>query len=91
MSQISELELNLRNLRNLRIGCRDSRITASVGGRRALSCVADYTEKKRNMAEHVTWVRTEVSLALFFIRMPAEKLDAFRQRFNPTIESLRIP
>ena len=63
----------------------------TIGGRRALSCVADYTEKKRSMAEHLTWVRTEVSLALFFTRMPAEKLDAFRQHLNPTIESLRIP
>jgi hypothetical protein len=43
------------------------------------------------MAEHLTWVRTEVSLALFFTRIPAEKLDAFRERFNPIIESLRIP
>jgi hypothetical protein len=63
----------------------------TIGGRRALSCVEDYTEKNRNMAEHLTWVRTEVSPALFFTRMPAEKLNAFRERFNPTIESLRIP
>jgi hypothetical protein len=63
----------------------------TVSGRRALSCVADYTEKKRSMAEHLTWVRTEVSLALFFTRMPAEKLDAFRERFNPIVKSLRIP
>jgi len=43
------------------------------------------------MAEYLTLVRTENTLALFFGFVPAKGLDSYRKRFDPIIETLQIP
>ena len=63
----------------------------SVNGRAALSCVADYTGDGVPMTEYLTWVRSDQAGALFFARVTPSGLDAFRQRFDTIIETLRIP
>src|SRR5208283_3619262 len=43
-----------------------------VGGKRALACVADFTSGGKKMVEYLVWVRSETTLAEFFIRCPAD-------------------
>jgi erythromycin esterase-like protein len=63
----------------------------TVGGRPALSCLADYTEGGRGMVEYLTLIRSNNALALFFARVATTELDLFRGRFDPIIETLQIP
>lgn len=69
----------------------DSSVLKSVNGRSALSWVDDYTLNGRHMVEYLTRVRSEKTNALFFARLPAEKLDDFKERVDPIIETLEIP
>jgi len=69
----------------------DSPRAHSVRGHLALSCVADFTQDGRNMAEYLTWIRSDSTSALFFGRVPATELDRFRESFDQIIETLRFP
>jgi hypothetical protein len=63
----------------------------NIGGRLALSCVADYAEKARSMSEYLILTGSTNAEALFFAQMPAAELDAFRAQFDPIVETLRLP
>lgn len=64
----------------------------TVGGQAARSCIAQFTaESGTTMAEYLTLVRTENTLALFFGFTPANYLDSYRKRLDPIIETLEIP
>jgi len=63
----------------------------TVSGRAALSCVADFDEGGRAMAEYLTFVRTGKLLVLFFGQTPAAGLDAYRQSLDRVIETISIP
>ncbi len=43
------------------------------------------------MAEYLTFVGTENTLALFFGFIPAQNLDSYRKRLDTIIETLQIP
>jgi tetratricopeptide (TPR) repeat protein len=63
-----------------------------VGGHDARSCLAEFTsELGTPMAEYLTLVRTENTLALFFGFIPAKDLDSYRKRLDTIIETLQIP
>ena len=63
-----------------------------VGGHDARSCIAEFTsELGTPMAEYLTLVRTENTLALFFGFIPANDLDRYRKRLDTIIETLQIP
>jgi hypothetical protein len=46
----------------------------SAGGRSALRWVSEFTEIDRNRVEYLTRVRSENTNALFFAKLPAERL-----------------
>jgi hypothetical protein len=52
---------------------------------------ADYTQNGRKMVEYFTRVRSETTNALFFARLPAERLDDFKTHIDPIIFTLQIP
>jgi hypothetical protein len=62
-----------------------------VGGRPALSCVADFTVNGEKMVEYLTWVIGENASALFFAQVASSELDKLRQRLDPIIETLKLP
>lgn len=63
-----------------------------VGGHEARSCIAEFTaESGTAMAEYLTLVRGETTLALFFGFVPRAGLDGYRKRLDRIIETLRIP
>jgi len=64
----------------------------TIGGHDARSCIAEFTsESGTPMAEYLTLVRTENTLALFFGFIPAKNLDSYRKRLDTVIETLQIP
>lgn len=69
---------------------RGSYEQGEIDGWPSLTWVAYYTSGKHDMAEYLVWVRSETTLAQFFIRCPADQLDQVRERVKPIIRSLRI-
>ena len=70
----------------------DSCEARMVGGHDARSCVAAFTNALGTpMAEYLTFVETENTLALFFGFIPAQNLDSYRKRLDTIIETLQIP
>jgi erythromycin esterase len=64
----------------------------TVGGHAARSCIAKFTsELGTPMAEYLTLVRSQNTLALFFGFIPANDLDSYRKRVDPIIETLQLP
>jgi len=61
-----------------------------IGGQRALSWLADFTQGKISMVEYEVIVRSDNSLAEFSIRCPASELDATRKDVQPIIQSVRM-
>lgn len=62
-----------------------------IGGQQALSAVADYTRNNRPMVEYLTWIFSPKTHVLFFGRVPAADLDAFRARFDIIVNSAVVP
>jgi hypothetical protein len=63
----------------------------TIGGRPALSAVADYVSIGEKMVEYVTWVDGEKSRVVFAGRVPASELADFQMRFDPVIQSAIVP
>jgi len=63
----------------------------TVGGRPALSCIAEFTQGGVSMVEHLTWVSGENAYALFFAQAAASELQSLRQRLDPIIDTLKLP
>jgi hypothetical protein len=69
----------------------DSCQARRVGDHDARSCIAEFTsELGTPMAEYLTLVRTENTLALFFGYIPTKNLDSYRKRLDAIIETLQI-
>jgi tetratricopeptide (TPR) repeat protein len=64
--------------------------TWTVGGRPAISYIADYKDRDKPMVEYLTWVRSEQVSTQFMMRAPAADFAAFRRRMEPTLLSVRI-
>jgi hypothetical protein len=63
----------------------------TIGGRPALSAVADYVSIGQKMVEYVTWVDGERSRVVFVGRVPASDLVDFQMRLDPVIQSAIVP
>jgi erythromycin esterase-like protein len=63
----------------------------TIGGRPALSCLADFAQGGVKMVEYLTWVSGENALGQFFAQVDALELDALRHRLDPIIDTLRLP
>ena len=63
----------------------------TVGGKSALSCIADFTAAGVKMVEWLTWMRTDNSAAFYFTRSTPDQLEALRQQSEPVLEKLQIP
>jgi erythromycin esterase-like protein len=69
----------------------DSCTPRTIGGRSALSCLADFQFQGADTTEYLTFVLTEKINALFFARCPPGRMDAFRAQFDRVIETLHMP
>jgi hypothetical protein len=63
----------------------------TIGGRPALSAVADYVSVGQKMVEYLTWIDGEKSRVVFVGRVPAAELADFQTRFDPVIQSAVVP
>lgn len=63
----------------------------TVGGRPAVSCLADFTRGDVKMVEYLTWVSGENAFAQFFAQVAADELDGLRHRLDPIMETLKLP
>lgn len=63
----------------------------AIGGRPALSAVADYVIAGQKMVEYLTWVDGEKSRVVFAGRMLAAELADFQAHFDPVIQSVQVP
>lgn len=63
----------------------------TVGGRQAVSCIAEFTRNGVAMVEYLTWVAGENALAQFFAQVPSSELEALRHRLDPIIQTLKLP
>jgi hypothetical protein len=70
---------------------RGSMRHAPVGGHEALGWIADYTNKGRKWVEFMTWVQSEKTRASVLVQVEAADFDRFRQRFQPILDSFRMP
>jgi uncharacterized protein len=64
-----------------------------IGGRPALSCVADLADpivKDHKLVEYVTWVQSESLNARIEARLEPGELEKFQKRFDPILESLEL-
>lgn len=62
-----------------------------IGGQRALSCVADYSDHGQNMVEYLVWIQSAHTIAEFYGRTSADGASDLRKRFDPIVETLRLP
>ena len=63
----------------------------TIGGRPALSAVADYVSTGQKMVEYLTWFDGEKSRVLFAGRIPASEFADFQVRLGPVIQSAIVP
>ena len=63
----------------------------AIGGRAALSGIADYLRNGQQMVEYTTWVEGEKSRVVFGSRMPGTSLPGFQSRFDTVIQSAVVP
>ncbi|HEV2962060.1 MAG TPA: tetratricopeptide repeat protein [Candidatus Angelobacter sp.] len=61
-----------------------------IGGNQALSCVAEFTDDKKEMVEYLTFVRSENTTSSFSAMVESSGLDEFRKRVDPILETLKI-
>jgi len=66
-------------------------VRRKVGGRPAVSCIADYTLEDAKWVEYLTWVSGDNASALVFIQAPKSELDTVRRRLDPIIDTLKLP
>lgn len=64
--------------------------TRTIGDRAAYSCIAEFSDRGAAMAEYLTWIDSDATNVLFFVRMPIAEIDAQRERMDPVIESIRF-
>jgi hypothetical protein len=69
----------------------DSVRNSTIGGRPALSAVADYVRAGQKMTEYLTWIDGEKSRVAFVARMPESELADFQGRFDAVIQSAIVP
>ena len=69
-----------------------SRRRHEVGGRPALTWIADFTARDdKPIVELFTYIQSENTTALFFSKLSPDDLAVFQERFAPVVDSLRIP
>jgi Tetratricopeptide repeat len=68
-----------------------SRRTWLLGGRMALTWIADYTESGAPRVEYITWVQSESVRAMLAAKMDASDFEQYRPRFDAMLNSFRIP
>jgi hypothetical protein len=70
----------------------DGRQQRTVGGRPALSVIADYTDGKRQMVEYATYVDDRAARLKFAFNalVPRDQFDAFRKSFDALVDSLQV-
>ena len=62
-----------------------------IGGKQAISAVADYVERGQKMVEYMVWINTENSRVFFFARGGATDFPGFQARFDEIINSALVP
>ncbi len=70
---------------------RGSMTRGQLGGHPSLSWIADYTRQGRKWVELITWVQSERTRASITVQVEAADFDRFQQRFQPILDSFRMP
>jgi hypothetical protein len=68
----------------------DSCRPRTIGTLRALSCIGDFTEQGKSMAEYLTWIEADGTAALFFARAPLAEFEKMRERLDPVIDAVQL-
>ncbi len=63
----------------------------TIGGKQALSAVADFTADGQPMTELLTWIYTENTRVLFFTRLPVSQITDFKVRFDNLVGTAVFP
>lgn len=69
----------------------DSVRQTTVGGKPALSAVADYVSAGKQMVEYITSIDGTTSRVLFSARLSATEFPRFQSRFDAVIQSAVVP
>jgi hypothetical protein len=69
----------------------DSVRQSTIGGRPALSAVADYVRTGQQMVEYLTWIDGEKSRMVFAARMPSSELPGLQSRLDAVIQTALVP
>ena len=62
-----------------------------VGGHAALSRIAYHTNNGRKSVGYLTWIQSENTRASILVQVDAADFERFRQRFQPILDSFRMP
>jgi hypothetical protein len=65
--------------------------TKTIGGRPALACVGQYTDKAVKTSEYLLWVSSPRVDALFFGTAPASSFEEFRPNLEYVAQTLKLP
>jgi len=57
----------------------------------SIAWIADYTAKGRKWVEYLTWVQSDRTRASIAVQVDAADFDRFRERFQPILDSFRMP
>ena len=63
----------------------------NIGGRQALSAMADFTMDGQPMTEMLTWIYAENTRVLFFTRVPSSQVTDFKARFDSLVATAVLP
>jgi hypothetical protein len=64
--------------------------TRAIGGRQAMSAVADYLEGEKKMAEYLIFVTAPKTKTVLFSRFAADEFEALQKRFDAIAETTKI-
>jgi hypothetical protein len=62
-----------------------------IGGHQSLAWTANYVENGHKRVEHLIWIQSEATRASIAVQVDAADFDRFRERFQPILNSFRMP
>ena len=70
---------------------RGSLLNERVGGHASLSWIADHFANGRKSVTYLTWIQSEHTRASIAVQIDAADFERFRERFQPILDSFRMP
>jgi tetratricopeptide (TPR) repeat protein len=86
---LERLKTTRRSLKHYAL--RGAMTRGQLGGHASIAWIADYTAKGRKWVEYLTWVQSDATRASIAVQVDAADFDRFRERFQPILDSFRMP